>query len=51
MTHLMSDSLPASEAVAKALDWVNLAYVRHAATLIAWLAALEAFSLMSKLTG
>ncbi len=38
-----NESLPA-----RALQWVNLNYVRHAATLIAWLAALKAFSLMSK---
>jgi hypothetical protein len=36
------------EVVTKALQWVNLGYVRHAATLIAWLLALKAFSLMSK---
>jgi len=37
-----------SEAVAKALQWVNLGLVRHAATLVAWFAALMAFWLMSK---
>lgn len=35
-----------SEAVATALRWVRLGYVRHAATLVAWLAALEAFALL-----
>jgi hypothetical protein len=34
-----------SEAVTTALQWVNLGYVRHAATLIAWLAALRVFAL------
>jgi len=38
-----------SEAVTKATQWVNLGYVRHAATLAAWLAALRAFSLLSRL--
>lgn len=31
------------QAAAKALQWVRLGYVRHAATLAAWLAALLAF--------
>jgi hypothetical protein len=30
--------------VARATQWVSLGYVRHAATLIAWLAALKALS-------
>lgn len=37
-----------SEAVAKALQWVRLGYLRHAAPLAAWLAALMAFYLMGK---
>lgn len=36
---------PASEAVAMALRWENLNYVRHAISLGAWCAALRAFSL------
>jgi hypothetical protein len=39
-----NDSVPQSEAVARATQWVSLGYVRHAATLIAWLAALKALS-------
>jgi hypothetical protein len=34
--------------VAKAQQWVKLGYLRHATTLIAWLAALKAFSLMGR---
>lgn len=48
---MSNESLPESEAVAKALQWVNLGYLRHAATLVAWLAALKAFSLMYKRGG
>lgn len=33
------------EAVAKARQWVRLGYIRHAATLVAWLAALMALSM------
>ena len=48
MLKLMSDeNLPQSEAVATALQWANLDYVRHAITLVAWLAALKAFALLS----
>jgi hypothetical protein len=36
-----------SEAVANALQWVRLSYIRHAATLVAWLAALRALSLIN----
>jgi hypothetical protein len=36
---------PESAAAAKARQWLRLGYLRHAATLIAWLAALEAFGL------
>lgn len=36
---------PESAAAAKAQQWVRLGYLRHAATLIAWLGALEAFGL------
>jgi hypothetical protein len=46
MISLMGSEGPsASTADRKALQWVRLGYVRHAATLIAWLAALKAFSL------
>ena len=37
-------ALSESSAAAKAHQWVTLGYVRHAATLIAWLAALMALS-------
>jgi hypothetical protein len=40
-----SEGSSASTADRKALQWVRLGYLRHAATLIAWLAALKAFSL------
>jgi hypothetical protein len=49
LTLMDNSTLSASETVAKATQWVNLGYVRHAATLVAWLAALRAFSLFSKL--
>jgi hypothetical protein len=42
-----SQTMSASESVTKATQWINLGYVRHAATLTAWLAALRAFSLFS----
>lgn len=46
MVSLMEDkTLPQSKAVAMALQWVKLGYIRHALTLIALLAALKAFSL------
>jgi hypothetical protein len=45
LTLMRNETLPASEAVATAWQWLNLGYVRHAATLIAWLAALKTFSL------
>ncbi len=47
MIKLMREAaLSESEAVAKATQWVKLSYVRHLATLIAWLLALKAFSLL-----
>jgi hypothetical protein len=49
LTLMNNQTLSPSEAVAKATQWANLGYVRHAATLAAWMAALRAFSLMSKL--
>ena len=45
------ESFGQAEAAAKALQWVRLGYIRHAATLAAWLAALMAFSSMSKTGG
>src|SRR5262245_141617 len=45
-----SETMSASEAVTKAEQWINLGYIRHAATLIGWLAALRAFSLFSQLS-
>ena len=44
---MQGDIRPESAAVSKALQWVRLGYVRHAATLVAWLAALQAFALMN----
>jgi hypothetical protein len=45
MLKLMHEGLfGKSEAAAKALQWVNLGYVRHAATLVAWLTSLKALS-------
>jgi len=35
------------QAVATALQWVRLGHVRHAVTLVAWLAALKAFALLA----
>ncbi len=47
MLRLMGDErLPQSEAVAKARRWVRLGYLRHAATLAAWIAALKALVLL-----
>ena len=43
---MRNETLPESEAVATALQWMHLGYVRHAATLVAWLAALKAFSVL-----
>ena len=37
---------PDPRAVTTALRWVKLGYVRHAATLFAWIAALKALSLL-----
>jgi hypothetical protein len=42
------DSRPESVAVTKARQWVRLGYLRHASTLIAWLAALQAFALIHR---
>lgn len=45
---MRAEAFGKSEAVAKALQWVRPGYLRHAATLGAWLAALTALSLMGK---
>jgi len=50
LTLMNRETISASESVTKARQWINLGYVRHAATLTAWLAALRAFSLYSKLS-
>ena len=42
------DFQPESVAVTKVRQWVRLGYLRHAATLIAWLAALQAFALIHR---
>jgi hypothetical protein len=41
-----NDTIPGSEALEMAVQWVRLGDVPHAATLVAWLAALQAFSLL-----
>lgn len=52
MVRLMSDeNLSQSEAVATALRWADLNYLRHAIVLAAWLAALKAFSLLGERGG
>ncbi|NJM72041.1 MAG: DUF1772 domain-containing protein [Scytonema sp. RU_4_4] len=50
MVKLMSGTLPESEAVSTALQWANLNHFRHVIVLIAWLAALKAFSLVYERT-
>src|SRR5262245_21749692 len=50
LTLMNSPTMSASESVTKATQWINLGYVRHAATFTAWLTALRAFSLYSKLS-
>ena len=40
-------ALSETAAASTASQWVSLGYVRHAATLVAWLAALRALSLLS----
>jgi hypothetical protein len=47
ITLMRRGALSDSAAASKARQWVRLGYVRHAATLIAWLAALRALDLMS----
>lgn len=48
---MRGEAFEQSEAVAKALQWVRLGYIRHAATLVAWLAALKALSLLGSAGG
>lgn len=45
MIKLMNGEIPEGQAAAKAQQWVRLGYIRQAATLVAWLAALNAFAL------
>ena len=52
MINLMKpESVAPSKGTAKAQQWVRLGYIRHAATLIAWLAAQKALSLIDKIGG
>ena len=52
MLKLMGEkNLPDAEAVALAMQWENLNYLRHAILLVAWLAALKAFSLFYERRG
>lgn len=47
MVRLTRDgTLAQSAAVATALQWVHLGYIRHAATLVGWIAALKALALL-----
>jgi hypothetical protein len=49
MVKLMSDeTLSQSQAVAMAVRWGQLNYLRHAIVLVAWLLALKAFSLLGR---
>jgi hypothetical protein len=43
---MQNQDLPESQAATKALQWMRLGYVRLAVVLVAWLAALKAFSLL-----
>lgn len=48
MLQLMrSEGLSPAKAVSTARLWANLGYLRHAATIVAWLAALKAFALLA----
>jgi hypothetical protein len=52
MLRLMrSETSEEPKTAAKALQWVNLGYLRLAAALAAWLAALKAFSLLGRYGG
>jgi len=48
MIKLMNETLPESEAVSTALQWVNLNHFRHVVVLMAWLAALKTFALFQE---
>jgi hypothetical protein len=48
ITLMREGSLDEAQALARARQWVSLGYLRHAATLIAWLAALKALTLMPR---
>jgi Domain of unknown function (DUF1772) len=48
MVRLQSGALPESDAVAIALQWGRLNHLRHVLTLLGWLSALKAFSLLPK---
>ena len=48
---MRGDAFGESEAATKALQWVRLGYIRQAANLVAWLAALMAFRLMGEYDG
>ncbi|HEX7126600.1 MAG TPA: DUF1772 domain-containing protein [Thermodesulfobacteriota bacterium] len=48
LTLMRDDTMPQPEAVRLALQWANLNHLRHAIVLVAWLAALKAFSLSSE---
>lgn len=45
LTLMNSETISQPEAVAMALQWARLAWVRHAIDFVAWLAALRAFAL------
>jgi hypothetical protein len=48
MLRLMGEeSIDPSRAVATALQWAHLGYFRHAATFLAWIAALKALTLLA----
>lgn len=46
MIKLMRGDFPEGAAVTKARQWARLGYVRHAATLVAWLAAVHSLGLL-----
>lgn len=48
LTLMREGGFDEAQALAKARQWVSLGYLRHAATLIAWLAALKALTLMPR---
>lgn len=48
---MRGDAYGESEAATRALQWVRLGYIRQAANLVAWLAALRAFWLMGMHAG